>query len=146
MGTHCKLLCPKAKPSSESTIVGLKRSQKCVHCWPEEIVEPADLTAAKRCVRTFLPKLHAACKMDFEQLSLADGVKGGNFVNCFVNYVSQNDKKTSVVRDAVEEYLKPERTGLSRQKRTGNLLQNFVGNLNALRDNVNARIRRFGKK
>ena len=112
--------------------------------------------------------------MDFEQLSLADGVKvgkehkiayilwflmvsvyfwdakwnytfqGGNFVNCFVNYVSQNDKvgpnknnkrwipgqkcsefiseknkkrhiywhfalqKTSV-RDAVEEYLKPER-------------------------------------
>ena len=26
-------------------------------------------------MRTFLPKLHAACKMDFEQLSLADGVK-----------------------------------------------------------------------
>ena len=30
-----------------------------------------------RCVRTFLPKLHATCKMDFEQLSLADGVKVG---------------------------------------------------------------------
>ena len=28
-----------------------------------------------RCARTFLPKLHAACKMDFEQLTLADGVK-----------------------------------------------------------------------
>merc|ERR1719477_122742 len=112
-----------------------KTAQKCVQCWPEEIVEPADLTAAIRCTRTFLPKLHATCKMDFEQLSLADGVKGGNFVNCFVNYVIQNDKKSSV-RDAMEEYLKPERTGLSRQKRTGNLLQNFVDNLNALRDNV----------
>jgi len=115
-----------------------KTAQKCVHCWPEEIAQPADLTDAKRCVRTFLPKLHATCKMDFEQLSLADGVKGSNFVNCFVNYVSQNDKKSSV-RDTVGEYLKPERTGLSRQKRTGNPLQNF-------RDNVSRLIQIFGKK
>merc|ERR1711962_165207 len=91
-----------------------KQAQKCVHCWPKEIVEPADLTDAKRCARTFLPKLHATCKMDFEQLTLADGVKGGNFVNCFVNYVIQNDMvgpnnkhalQKSSVRDAMEEYL-----------------------------------------
>jgi len=85
-----------------------------------------------------LPKLHATCKTDFEKLTLAVGVKGGNLVNCFVNYVSQNDKKNSV-RDAVGEYLKPERTGLSRQKRTGNPLQNF-------RDNVSRLIQIFGKK
>merc|ERR1711962_1165759 len=119
-----------------------KTAQKCVQCWPEEIVEPADLTVAKRCVRTFLPKLHAACKMDFEQISLAGGVKGGNFFACFVNFVSQNDKKSSV-RDAVEEYLKPERTGLSRQKRTGNLLRNLRDNFV---NNVNNLIGRFGKK
>merc|ERR1711962_1915846 len=103
------------------------------------------LTAAKRCARTFLPKLHATCKMDFEQHTLAGGVKSGNFVNCFVNYVMQNDKKSSV-RDAMEEYLKPERTGLSRQKRTGNLLRNLRNRVNSRVNAVRSSLRRFGKK
>merc|ERR1712181_153247 len=119
-----------------------RKAERCGQCWPEDSLgkeNPANLAAAKRCVRTFLPNLHKACKLEIEQLTLGNiEILGGGVFACFSNYVNFNDKNGEV-RSAVKEYLQQQRAGLSRQKRTGNLLQNF-------RDNVNALLQRFGRK
>jgi len=118
-----------------------RKAERCVQCWPEDSLgkeNPANLAAAKKCARTYLPNLHKACKLEIEQLTLGNIEEGGQVFACFSNFVNYNDKNGEV-RSAVKEYLQQQRTGLSRQKRTGNLLQNF-------RDNVNALLQRFGRK
>ena len=99
IGTSCTIEARGADGSYDE-----ERIKECVDCWGEmDALSEEGLPRAKGCVSQFLPNIATACSSLIAGLRVGDLDQGKEVVQCFLDYVKDNDVNDEV-KDGVNRH------------------------------------------